>query len=182
MTMWNPAFTVRNDIKFVESLAWYNSIYKKDMIKKYMYSTKYAFNNDDIEINYRIRKDWYKLAYTPKAKIYHRQNETVWEFLRHLIAYGEWAARTTKLHKAFPRIYVPLSVGYFLYTTFLPLSIYLLWLIILIPYILVFLLAIAVFIENIKKTKNIISIWVFPLVFWHPFMYGFGFIREIIKK
>ena len=47
------------------------------MIKKYMYSTRYAFNNDDIEINFRIRKDGLKLAYSPEAKIYHRQDETV---------------------------------------------------------------------------------------------------------
>ena len=57
MTMGNPAFTTRNDIQFVESLAGYNSIYKIDMIKKYMYSTRYAVNNDDIEINFRIRRD-----------------------------------------------------------------------------------------------------------------------------
>jgi hypothetical protein len=57
MTLGNPAFTVRNDIKFVESLAGYNSIYKLEILKKYMYSTAYAFNNDDIEINFRIRRD-----------------------------------------------------------------------------------------------------------------------------
>ena len=182
MTMGNPAFTTRNDIQFVESLAGYNSIYKIDMIKKYMYSTRYAFNNDDIEINFRIRKDWYKLAYTPEAKIYHRQNETVGQFLKHLIAYGEWAARTTKIHKAFPRIYVPLSVCYFLYSLLLLITLPLFWPLVLLPYILVLLLSIAVFIENIKKTRSLQSLKVFVLVFAHPFMYGYGFIREMFKK
>lgn len=182
MTMWNPAFTTRNDIKFVESLAWYNSIYKIEILKKYMYSTKYAFNNDDIEINFRLRRDWYQLAYTPHAKIYHRQDETIREFLKHLIAYGEWAARTTKIHKAFPRIYVPLSVGYLLYTIWLIFLLPILWNIILIPYILVLWIALLVFIENIIQTKSLQSLKVFILVFWHPFMYGYGFLREILKK
>ncbi len=182
MTMWNPAFAVMENVQFVESLAGYNSIYKIDVIKKYMYSTRYAFNNDDIEINFRIRKDWYKLAYAPEAKIYHRQNETVCEFLRHLVAYGEWAARTCKIHKAFPRIYVPLSVWYFLYTLLLIILLPLQWPIFLIPYILVFFLSVAVFVENIKKTKSWQSLKVFILVFAHPFMYGYGFVREMFRK
>lgn len=181
MTLGNPAFTVRNDIKFVESLAGYNSIYKLEILKKYMYSTAYAFNNDDIEINFRIRRDWYKLLYKPKAKIYHRQDETILEFLKHLINYGEWAARTTKIHKAFPRIYVPLSVGYFLYTVCLPVSLWFLWFIVLVPYSILFLLALVVVVENIKKTKSRRSLYVIVLVFCHPFMYGYWFIREIIK-
>ena len=182
MTMGNPAFTTRNDVQFVESLAWYNSIYKIDMIKKYMYSTRYAFNNDDIEINFRIRKDWYKLAYSPEAKIYHRQDETIWQFLVHLVAYGEWAARTTKIHKAFPRIYVPLSVAYFFYSLLLLILLPIFWPIVLLPYILVLFLSLAVFIENIKKTKSLQSLKVFALVFAHPFMYAYGFVREMLKK
>lgn len=96
--------------------------------------------------------------------------------------YGAGAAKMTKYYKSVPRIYVYLSVGYFLYSlAVLPLS--LLWSVwFLLPYILVFVLATAVFIENFKKTKNLISLWTYPLVFGHPFMYGYGFLRELFRK
>ena len=42
----------RKDLKYIPSIAGYNSIYKAEIIKKYMYSTKYAFFFDDIEINF----------------------------------------------------------------------------------------------------------------------------------
>jgi len=70
------------------SIAGYNSIYKKDILKKYMYNTTYPFNTDDIEINYRISKDKLKFLYSSKAKIFHRLDETIEQFLKHLFVYG----------------------------------------------------------------------------------------------
>lgn len=86
-----------------------------------------------------------------------------------------------KYHHDIPRLYVYLSVCYLLYTIALIPLLFLSWIFIL-PYVLVFLLATAVFIENIKKTKNLVSLWVYPLVFLHPLMYGWGFIKELFKK
>lgn len=182
MTMWNPAFCVRKWLKYIPSIAWYNSIYKAEIIKKYMFNTKYATFFDDIEINYRLSRDWYKFLYCPAAKIWHRLEESIMDFYKHMVKYWSGAAKVTKHFKSIPRLYVYMSVWYLLYTlTVIPLSIYISPLFLL-PYILVFLLAIAVFVENIRKTKNMISLRVLPLVFWHPFMYGYGFIKEMFKK
>ena len=84
----------------------------------------------------------------------------------------------TKYYKSIPRLYVILSLWYLLYTIALIPLLFRSWIFI-IPYFFVFLLAIAVFIENVKKTKSLISLWVYPLVFLHALMYGWGFVMEI---
>lgn len=182
MTLWNPAFCVRKGLTYIPSIAGYNSIYKAEILRKYLFNTHYATFFDDIEINYRLAKDKYKFLYAPEAQIWHRLDESIWDFFKHMAKYGAGAAKMTKYYKSVPRIYVYLSVGYFLYSlAVLPLS--LLWSVwFLLPYILVFVLATAVFIENFKKTKNLISLWTYPLVFGHPFMYGYGFLRELFRK
>lgn len=181
MTMWNPAFCVRKGLKYIPSIAGYNSIYKAEILKNSMFNTAYATFFDDIEINYRLSKEWYKFLYCPEAKIWHRLEESFLDFYRHMIKYGWGAAKMTKYYKRIPRLYVHLSVSYLLYTlALIPL---LFWSrIFILPYTLVLLLATAVFVENRKKTKSLISLWVYPLVFGHPLMYGWGFIREMLRK
>lgn len=179
MTLWNPAFCVRKQIKYIPSIAGYNSIYKTEIIKKYMFNTAYATFFDDIEINYRLSKHWYKFLYCPEAKIWHRLDETFQQFLKHMQKYWWWAAKMTKYYKSIPRLYVHLSLCYLLYTIAL-IPLLFVWRIFILPYTLVLLLATAVFIENFKKTKSLVSLWVYPLVFLHPLMYGWGFIKEIM--
>lgn len=181
MTLWNPAYCVRNWLKYIPSIAWYNSIYKAEIIKKYMFNTTYATFFDDIEINYRLTNDWYKFLYCPEAKIWHRLEDNFWQFLKHLQKYWWWAAKMTKYYKKIPRLYVVLSLWYLLYTVALIPLLFWSWIFVL-PYGLVFLLATAVFVENIRKTKSLVSLRVYPLVFLHPLMYGWGFIKEYFKK
>ncbi len=181
MTIGNPAYCVRKWIKYIPSIAWYNSIYRAEIIKKYMFNTAYATFFDDIEINYRLSKDWYKFLYCPEAKIWHRLDETFVQFLKHMQKYWWWAAKMTKYYREIPRLYVVLSLWYLFYTVALIPLLFWSWVFI-IPYFFVFLLATAVFIENIKKTKSLVSLWVYPLVFLHPLMYGWGFIKEFFKK
>lgn len=185
MSLWNPAFCERN-VKYMPSIAWYNSIYKREILEKYRYDTTYPFNTDDIEINYRITKDWLKFLYSGKAKIYHRLDETVGEFLKHLFVYGNGAANNSRLHGRPVRLYIPISVLYLLYIIWLPLWMRVshklfgnMW-IWLLPLWFVFLLAIAVFIENIKKTKSWKSLIVFVLVPLHVFMYGWGVVYNLL--
>ena len=87
----------------------------------------------------------------------------------------------TKYYKDIPRLYVHLSLCYLFYTIAL-IPLLFRSRIFILPYGLVFLLATAVFIENIKKTKSLVSLRVYPLVFLHPLMYGYGFIKELLKK
>lgn len=186
MSMGNPAYAERK-VKYMPSVAGYNSMYKREILEKYMYDTTYPFNTDDIEINYRITKDWLKFLYSAKAKIYHRLDETVGQFLKHLFIYGNGAMNTSRLHWRFVRMYIPVSLLYVVYLVLLPLWCWLcfvlfsLWWIGLIPLWLVVLLSCAVFIENVMKAKTWKSILVFLLVPLHVFMYGWGVIRNLCK-
>lgn len=86
MSLGNPAFCDKK-VEYMPSVAGYNSIYKIDVLRKYRYDTTYPFNTDDIEINYRLANHGYKFLYSGDAKIYHRLNETIPQFLEHMAVY-----------------------------------------------------------------------------------------------
>lgn len=192
VSLWNPAFCsnwlekCKNKVCEMMSLAWYNSIYKKEVIEKYMYDEKLVVT-DDVEINYRITKDWYKFVLCPEAKIYHREEKSFFAFVRNMQRYGINIWNAIRKHKNLIRLYVPIAVWYFLYTILLPFLIYLSYNIFwnyyipLIPYVILWIIAIAVFIENFKKTKSLWSLLVIPLVYLHLFVYWLGVILNLLK-
>jgi len=192
VSLGNPAFCsswldkCKNKICEMMSLAWYNSIYKKDIIQKYMYDEKLVVT-DDVEINYRITKDGYKFVLCPDAKIYHREEESFCDFVRNMMRYWINIWNAIRKHKSFIRLYVPIAVWYFLYTISLPVLIYfsdkLSWNVYtpLIPYTILWILALAVFIENFRKTKSLWSLLVIPLVYFHLFVYWLGVMLNLLR-
>jgi len=192
ISLWNPAFCSKGLEKCKEkicrmrSLAWYNSIYKKEILEKYMYDERLVIT-DDVEINYRIAKDWYKFVLCPNAKIYHREEEKFWNFVRNMMRYWINIWNAIRKHKSFIRPYVPISLGYFFYTILLPIWIWLsykifwIWYLPLLPYVLLLTIAFLVFIENFKKTKSFWSLRVIPLVFLHLFVYWLGIVLNLLK-
>jgi cellulose synthase/poly-beta-1,6-N-acetylglucosamine synthase-like glycosyltransferase len=90
------------------SIAGYNSIYYKEILKKYRYNTLYPFNIDDIEINFRISQDGYTFLHAKTSHIYHRMDEEIGVFLKQMTNYGKGAMNTSKIHKKIARIYLPI--------------------------------------------------------------------------
>ncbi len=192
VSLGNPAFCsswldkCKNKACEMMSLAWYNSIYKKEFIEKYMYDEKLVVT-DDVEINYRITKDWYKFVLCPEAKIYHREEDSFWNFIRNMMRYWINIWNAIRKHKSFIRLYVPIAVWYFLYTIFLPILMYLSYKLFnnfyipLIPYVILWIIAFAVFIENFRKTKSLWSLSVIPLVYLHLFVYGLGVLLNLFR-
>lgn len=186
MSLRNPAFC-DVDVKYMPSIAWYNSIYKKEIFDTYMYDTTYPFNTDDLELNFRLSNNWYRFLKSKKAIIYHRIDNSIISFLKSQIAYWLWAWNTMKLHKRLPRIYIPIAFWYFLYTIFLPILVIFSALILknyylpFVPYLVILFLSFLVFLENIIKTKSIYSLYVFLLVPSHLFFYGYGFSKSLMK-
>jgi glycosyltransferase involved in cell wall biosynthesis len=88
MSLGNPAFS-ESDVIYMPSIAGYNSIYRADILKKYRYNTKYAFNTDDIEINFRLTQDSYTFLNAKEAKIYHRMDPSISLFLKQMRSYGK---------------------------------------------------------------------------------------------
>lgn len=178
--IWDSSYDKYEDNKYVSSITWYNSIFKIEILKKYGYNTTYPDFFDDKELCYRLTKDWYQLWYCPTAKIFHRLEESFGSFLKHIANYAKWEARIVKFYHLIPRLYPCLCIGYVLYTLLLlPLCLWN-WCFIL-PYLIIFILSCIVFFNNIKKTKSLISLYVYPLLFLHPFMYGWWFLIEFIE-
>lgn len=186
ISMRNPAFCSKysktNDE--MNSIAWYNSIYKKSILEKYRYDD-FLKISDDVEINYRIKQDWLKFLYSKEAIIYHREENSVMSFLRNMMRYGINMWNVLKKHHWLIRPYVLISIMYFFYIILLPFLMYTSSLLLgslfipFIPFILVFILSFLVFLENYKNTHSFISLYVFIIVPIHPFLYAYGILLNI---
>lgn len=188
ISLGNPAFTPKDTIATIPSVAGYNSIFKKEIFDTYHYDSTFPFNTDDLEINFRLSKLWYTFLYAKDAMIYHRWEDSIRWFLRQMMNYGKWVAYTMRIHHTpFVRLYAWIGLGYVVYALLLPLLLYISeillwdWYYILIPYGLLFLLWIAVIIEIYTKTKSLTSIIVIPTLFGHLWYYGVGVIKGLLE-
>jgi len=189
ISLGNPAFTPKSNIKHIASVAGYNSIFKKEIFNNYRYDTTFPFNTDDLEMNFRLTKNWYKFLYAKDAIIYHRWADTVQGFLKQMYNYGKGIAYTMRIHQTlFVRMYAWIAVGYIVYTVLLPILWYMTSILrwdrfyVLIPYGLLTVLWCTVLVENYKKTHSITSIIVIPLLFVHLRMYWWGVVKGLLEK
>ena len=180
----NPAFSKR-EVKYLDSIPNYNSIYKKEIISKFRYDDSLIIS-DDNELNLRLKKAGYNFIYAGDAKVYHRETNSIVEFGKNMRNYGINITNTIKKHRLF-KIKPFISLIFLLYLIFIvPLYLVVGW-IILIPLALYFLFAVAVFAEIICKTKTIYSLMVFLLLpvqhvaYAYGMIYNFLFIRPVNK-
>lgn len=188
ISLGNPAFTPKVNITTIPSVAWYNSIFKKEIFKHYQYNSIFPFNTDDLEMNFRLIKDGYKFLYAKDAIIYHRGEQTISWFLKQMKNYGKGVAYTMRLHHTpFVRLYAWIALWYIWYTVLLTIFVYLsmyYWysiIIPVIPYILLWLVWCCVFIENYRKTSSLTSIIVIPTLFAHLRYYGWWVVQGLLE-
>ncbi len=173
----NPAFS-RRDVKYLDSIPNYNSIYKKDIIKKFRYDDSLIVS-DDNELNLRLKKAGYNFIYAGDAKVYHRETNSILEFTKNMRNYGINITNTIKKHRLF-KIKPFISLIFLLYLIFLiPLYLIVGWLI-LIPIILYFLFAVTIFAEITRKTKTFYSMMVFLLLPLQHIFYAYGMIYNFL--
>lgn len=181
----NPAFSKKN-VKYLDSIPNYNSIYKKDVIKEFRYDDSLIIS-DDNEINLRLKKAGYNFIYTGDAEVYHRETNSIWEFAKNMRNYGINITNTIKKHRLF-KIKPFISLIFLLYLiSLIPLYLTVGWLI-LIPLVLYSIFAVAIFAEVINKTKTIYSLLVFLLLpvqhvaYAYGMIYNFLFVRPVCKN
>jgi len=173
----NPAFSKRK-ISFLDSIPNYNSIYKKDIIKKFRYDDSLIIS-DDNEINYRIRKAGYNFIYSPNAKIYHRETDSIVQFARNMKNYGINITNTMRKHRLL-KIKPLISIIFLIYLIFIiPLYLTTGW-ISLIPILLYLIFAVIIFAEVLFKTKTMLSILVFLLLPVQHICYAYGVIYNLL--
>ncbi len=180
----NPAFSKRN-VAYLDSIPNYNSIYKKDIISKFRYDDSLIIS-DDNELNLRLKKAGYNFIYAGDAEVYHRETNSIVEFGKNMRNYGVNITNTIKKHRLF-KIKPFLSLIFVLYIIFLvPLYLIVGW-IILIPIVLYFLFAAAIFTEIALKTKTIYSLMIFVLLpvqhiaYAYGMIYNFLFVRPVYR-
>ena len=181
----NPAFSKRN-VKYLDSIPNYNSIYKKDILSKFRYDDSLIIS-DDNELNLRLKKAGYDFIYAGDAKVYHRETNSILEFGKNMRNYGINITNTIKKHRLF-KIKPFISLIFVLYLIFITPLYLIIGLIILIPLILYFLFAAMIFAEIINKTKTIYSLMVFVLLpvqhisYAYGMIYNFLFVRPVYRN
>ena len=183
LALGNPAFTERR-VKYLPSIAGYNSIYRRSIFDVYRFDTEFPFNTDDIELNFRLTHDGYVFLCAPRALVYHRMDPSIWRFIVQMFKYGKWAGFVMRKHCLLPRLYVVIALAWVLYLVLSPVMLLAeLWMPAISWYFLWFLGAVlisgAVFIENIRKMRNLVSLWVFLLVPSQVVAYGWWVLQSL---
>jgi len=68
-----------------------NVIYKKAVLEEVGGFLKGLWPGEDVELDYRIKKRGYNLAYNPDAVVFHYRPKTLMRFARMMQKYGQWA-------------------------------------------------------------------------------------------
>ena len=176
----NPAFSKRN-VKYVKSIANYNAMYKKKVISRFRYDDKLIMS-DDNEINFRLRNAGYTFINVPNARVWHHETNSLIQFASNMFNYGVNIANTVKKHRSFVTVNVPLTVIFILYLIFLSPLYLLLGNIILIPLLLYFIFALAVFFEVFLRTRTFYSLLVIILLPIQHISYGLGVLSNLVSK
>ena len=183
----NPAFSKRK-LKYMSSIAGYNSIYKKEILEKFKYRNEKLTNCDDGEINLRISNKGYKFLYSDDAKIYHSETDSIIQFSKNMKRYGMGIINMMILNKTLARSYMIFPVvGFNIYLILLIPALFIISWISLIPLFFYFLYVFICFLEVLYKTKNIYSLIVFLLSPIQHVSYFIGmfynlFIKQEFKK
>lgn len=68
-----------------------NVIYRKDIFEKLGGFSKGLWPGEDVDLDYRMTKEGYKIVYNPKAVVYHYRPDCIRAFLKMMRTYGCWA-------------------------------------------------------------------------------------------
>ncbi len=176
----NPAFSKRR-VKYVNSIANYNAIYKKEIISRFRYDKKLIMS-DDNELNFRLRKSGYCFINVPDAKVWHGETNSIREFAGNMFRYGVNITNTVKKHRSIVSVNVPITLAFILYLIVSVPLYNVLGVMVFIPLIMYILFSLAVFIEVSFKTKTIYSLMIFILLPVQHISYGLGVISNLIKQ
>jgi glycosyltransferase involved in cell wall biosynthesis len=176
----NPAFTKRH-VKYVNSIANYNAIYKKEIISKFRFDDKLIIS-DDNELNFRLRNAGYRFINVPDSEVWHHETSSIREFAVNMYNYGWNITNTVKKHRSFVTVNVPLTLVFIAYLILLYPLYLLIGPLIFIPLILYFVFALAVFVEVSIKIKTVYSVLIFILLPIQHISYGLGVILNLLKQ
>ena len=95
------------DEKEVESIPNCNALYHKNILKIIGGFDENFDVGEDFDLNFRIRKNGYRLIYTPKAIVYHKMRSNLRKWCKRMFEYGKARTKIIKKHpSSFKPIYL----------------------------------------------------------------------------
>jgi len=111
-----------NEIKEVESLGGFNSLYKKDIFEKIGYFDENFATGEDAELNVRIKMKGYKLFHIPKTDVIHNPKDTLRKWIKRMFQYGRARMKIMRKHpSSFKPVYL-ISLIYVVSLIFFPVA------------------------------------------------------------
>lgn len=97
-------------IKLVNHVASCNAMYKRDVIEEVGGFDERLWPGEDVDLDYKIRHKWYKVAYNPKAIVAHHRPKNLKSFFNMMKRYGWAQAYLIRKYGIFRKLhYVPLA-------------------------------------------------------------------------
>ena len=160
----------------VISLANCNIMYHKDELldKKYLYDE--SFNvGEDLELNYRLKKDGYEFLYDPEIFVFHHHRSSFRSFFKQMYNYGSAIGRVNSKHNSLVRWYSPIPSLFIVGLLILAISSFFLNIIgFFIPLFAILLLSISVYISI--KNRSVYGLLTFINLPILIISYGLGYI------
>ncbi|HTZ11835.1 MAG TPA: glycosyltransferase [Candidatus Margulisiibacteriota bacterium] len=153
-----------NSISGVNHLPSCNAIYRREIYLKEGGFLKGLWPGEDVEFDYRIKKQGYALFFNPKAVVYHYKPRTLKAFLTMMRRYGEAQGFLVRKYGIFRRVqFVPVFSLFFLLSLLIS-KVFALWLLA------------ALFIASWLYFFGIYSLFLKGIFSWH-----LGFIRGLLN-
>jgi GT2 family glycosyltransferase len=166
------------------SLTSANLICKRKVMEKIKFSPD-LFPGEDPKFISDVKREGFKVAYSPEIILYHRRRATVEELIKQIYKYGKARPAKESLKETIkkPFFLVPsLFVIYLISLVILPLVVYTKGTLLLPLFIYIILIIFFAFYDSIKN-KDVISLFVLPFIY--PMIhisYGIGMIAGYLKK
>ncbi|MFH2070295.1 MAG: glycosyltransferase [Elusimicrobiota bacterium] len=95
--------------RFVEHNPTCNAMYRKDIIERVGGFQKGLWPGEDVDLDYRIRKEGYLLVFNPSAMVYHYRTSSIKKFAAMMFNYGRVQTYLVKKYGFFRKIqYLPI--------------------------------------------------------------------------
>ena len=173
---------VKTKKRYTDSVPNYNSIYVRDVIKKERYSDMGI--GEDYELNLKLNKRGYKIAFTDKAIIYHHQDNSILKFLRQIYRYGKAQPKIYRKIKRVrffavvsPLFIVGLLLG--LIISYFSTIFFVIYVLSIGIYLFVDLIYTFIILFRTKKLYSLLSLIIYPLM---HISYGFGVINGYLRR
>lgn len=159
-----------------------NCFVRKKVFSKVAGFDPRLFPGEDPEFFSRVKRNGFKLAYSPELIIYHRRRADFFGFCRQFFSYGKVRLEKEKIGKSLPGLVFFMPSLFLIYLALLPLLVYLFSWGIALPFALYLIIA-SIVSFYILFTKRAVGFFLLPFLFLSLHLsYGAGMLYYLLKQ